>query len=149
VCLFCYFDVLQISEYVCIKKSDVQQIPNRDHLVKIIHKKTDKAQLGQTFVVLKIEHVDRTNPLDLYQEYSVLCERNKYKWLWLTWDLKKYLYFKNTPIRKNIMTKFPKLITEFLELSNPLLYTEHSLYAISAMILADVEIFLENLKRHG
>jgi integrase len=146
VILFCYYSALRMSECVKILRSDVTQT-STGILAKIIRKKTDKAGLGQTFVIPNIPDA-KYNPVDLYKDYMYQTQRNTHARLWLTRDLKSG-YFKNAPIGKNTIAKYPRMVAEFLGLENPSSYTGHSLRATSATILADAGVSMENLKRHG
>lgn len=149
VILFCYYGALRMSECCYLLRDSVNETA-AGLLVKVIRKKTDKAQLGQTFVVPKIEdpNVCFYNPLDLWNDYRNLTRNNTHKRLWLQRDAKTNIY-KNIPIGKNMMGKFTVIAAEFLKLEDPLSYTSHALRATSATVLADSGVSLENLKRHG
>ena len=116
-------------------------------IVSIIRKKTDKAELGTTFVVPNLSN-ENCNSVELYKDYLIMRKRVEHPRLFVTWDKKKQI-FKNNPIGKNTMATFPKMAAEFLKLDNPKSYTGHSLRASSATVLADSGVSLENLKRHG
>jgi integrase len=140
IIIFCFFGALRVSECVVINKSDVKLLPD-GLLVKIVRKKTDKATLGQTFLV-PLEHVD------MYKEYLNLTKNCNCPRLWLTFEVKKDK-FKNSPMGVNLMRKIPSIVATFLGLENPLEYTGHSLRASAATALVDSGVSMENLKRHG
>jgi integrase len=140
VLLFCYFGALRMSECQALCKSDVKITPD-GLLVKIIRKKTDKAGVGQSFIV-PIQY------LDMYKEYMYLTSNCESIRLWMTYDKKKENY-KNIPMGINTLRKIPSQIAAFMGLENPQEYTGHSLRATSATVLADSGVSMENLKRHG
>jgi integrase len=146
VIIFCYYGALRMSECCAILRSDVKLTP-KGLMVKIIRKKTDKAALGQTFVVPSVTTAPN-NPLSLFKEYMSLTENTTHPRLFLTYSTKTKRFI-NSPIGKNMMATYPKLVAEFLMLDKPESYTGHSLRATSATVLADGGSSMENIKRHG
>jgi integrase len=153
VVLFCYFGALRIGECFVILRSDIT-LTTKGLLVSITRTKTDRAQLGTTFVIPYLPHttnaagIDSVDPIELYKEYMFKIEHIPAERFFLTHNRKTDMY-KNSPISKNTMASFPRLVAEWLKKDNPKVYTGHSLRATSATILADSGASLENLKRHG
>lgn len=147
VVFFCYYGALRISECCAILRRDCTLTP-KGIIVSIIRKKTDKAGVGTTFVVPFISGEKVQDPIELFKDYQNRISLLNHARLFLTCD-KKTQIFKNSPIGKNTMAKYPSLVAEWLKKENPKAYTGHALRATSATIYADSGASLENLKRHG
>jgi hypothetical protein len=107
-------------------------------LVKVIRTKTDKADVRQIFVI-------PNQYSELYDKYLLLTNKCTNTRLWLTFDKKKEI-FKNSPISINTLHKIPNKVASFLNLENSKEYTEYSLYAITATVLTDAGMYVENMK---
>jgi integrase len=146
VILFCYFGALCMSKYAAILRADVFET-DKGLLISIIRKKTDKASVETIFVVPNMLE-ERCNSIDLYKEYKHLTAAFENNRFFLTYH-QKWKSFKNSPIGKNTMAIFLGLVARYLDLPDLATYTGHSLRASSATVLANSDISLENLKRHG
>jgi integrase len=110
-------------------------------VVKIVRKKTDKANIGQTFFI----PIEYSEYIKEYTHLRITCNSPR---LWLSYN-KKTDNFNNQPMGINTMSKIPCLIAEFLNLENPKEYTGHCFRSSSVTALADNGVSMENMKRHG
>lgn len=113
-------------------------------LVQIKKSKTDQAGVGATKLMPKLPE-EAICPVYYYTKYREHFTE-------LTGRLFRQFQggkFIKSPLGKNAIASVPREVAMFLGLSNPHLYTGHSLRVSSATTLADEGADILELKRHG
>ena len=135
---------LRISEITNLEFNDITFMPNGSVNVRIKSSKTDTAGRGHSFIITP--NCDKKLCL-------VIRLRNYIN----DFNIKSGKLFRNVskvgkllnPIGINTMGRIPRIIAEFLELSNADEFTGHSFRRTSATFLSEKGIGLVELKQHG
>jgi hypothetical protein len=77
--LFCYYGALRMSECAAILRNDVYSTP-KGLLVKIIRKKTDRANVGTSFLIPNVLE-EKYNPVDLLSQDTLFALHLPQSWL--------------------------------------------------------------------